>query len=153
MKQKPVFSERNEAEIRKAERELKDVTVYDSHLTKIVFWSAIFVIVLGNIIAAFVLIPLFVTQSAVLLYGTVIVLAGLIGFLYNFLIRDIAQLQKKHHITAGIIIPLIALTNIAIIAQRFPEGGQNPLLIGILFAAVFILPSVGSWIGRKKNRA
>lgn len=136
-------------EIEHAEAELERVTSHDLFFSKMVFWSALLVIVIANVLVAFALIPFLIAIDKGLLYVTLIILGGVIGFLYNFLITDIGTLQKKHHRTAGVIVPLLTIGNIigiVFIANQFIAGlpintsSHNPWLLGIIFGIAFILP-------------
>lgn len=140
-----------DTEIRKAEAVLGRELRYDVHFSKMVFWSAIIVIVFANMVVAGVLIPFLIALNEWVLYGAVILLAGTVGFLYNFLITDIGHLERKHHLWAGILVPLLALGNIVVVvilSNRFIEDAKiqnvphDPYIIGIVFAIAFILPYV-----------
>lgn len=138
-----------EEDIRKAEAVLEKTELKDLLFSKITFWSALVVIVFANLMVSLVLIPFMIILNSNALYFTVIVLAGVVGFLYNFLILDIGHLEKKHHLLAGIIIPLVGLVNTTImvlVSNRFIQdlkvqnSPHNPWLVGIVFAVAFILP-------------
>lgn len=136
-------------ELGKAESLLNLEHKHDKHFSKIVFWSALIVIIFANLAVSLVLIPFLIVLNQWLLYSIIVILAGSIGFLYNLLITDINLLEKKHHISAGIIIPLLALANMVVvvfISNRFIADLQvnnpehNLLFAGIVFAVAFILP-------------
>ena len=144
-----------EHEIQKAESILDKARPHDVHFSKMVFWSAIVVTIFGNLLVSLILIPFMIVLNKWLLYSIIIILAGTLGFLYNFLITDINHLEKKHHISAGIIVPLIAIANMVamvffsnnFIAELTASGklqntSHNPWIIAILFAIVFILPTL-----------
>lgn len=141
----------NDAEIKKAEAVLERDLRYDVHFSRIVFWSAIIVIIFANIVVAGVLIPFLIALNEWVLYSAVIILAGMVGFLYNFLITDIGHLERKHHLWAGILVPLLALGNIMVVVilsnkfiqdAQIPNVQQDPYVIGVVFAVAFILPYV-----------
>ncbi len=141
----------DDAEIKKAEAALERDLRYDVHFSRIVFWSAIIVIVFANILVAGVLIPFLIALNQGVLYSAVIILAGTVGFLYNFLITDIGHLERKHHVLAGILIPIVALGNIVVVVifsnkviqdAQIPNVPHDPYVIGIVFAVAFILPYV-----------
>ncbi|MBI2102975.1 hypothetical protein HYT55_03995 [Candidatus Woesearchaeota archaeon] len=118
----------NEREIAKAERLVNTPRSYDTHFSKIVFWSALIVIIFANFIASLVLIPFLLVFHDVLLYSIVILLAGSIGFLYKLLITDIGHLEQKHHLWASILVPLIAAVNMiimVIVANQFIAEVEN----------------------------
>ena len=139
----------NEREIAKAERLVNTPRPHDIHFSKIVFWSALIVIIFANFIASLVLIPFLLVFHDVLLYSIVILLAGSIGFLYKLLITDIGHLEQKHHIWASILIPLIAAVNMVImvlVANQFiaevenASALQNPWLVAATFSIALIIP-------------
>ena len=132
---------------------------FESHNSKIIFWSALMVAIFGNIIVSLILIPFMIVLTPTLLYITIGLLSASLGFLYNLLITDIGHLEKKHHISAGIILPLLAIGNmlvVVLIANQFIADLQvanephNPLILGTVFAVFFILPYVLSRLFEKK---
>jgi|SRR3989344_3836647 len=144
-----------EDELRRAEEILDRATAHDLFFSKIVFWSALLVIVFANLTVALILIPFLIALDTGFLYGIIAVLAITIGFLYNFLITDIGLLEKKHHRIASVIVPLIGAGNAVImvlISNRFVESLQlnlqphNPWIVAAIFAGAFILPYVADQI-------
>ena len=140
----------SEEEVKKAESILEKEEKHDAHFSKIVFWSALVVIIFANLIVSLVLIPFMIVLYKWVLYSVTILLAGTVGFLYNFLITDIGHLEKKHHLLAGIIVPIVALINMiimVIVANKFitdfkivSHSTHNPWLIAIIFSIAFITP-------------
>ncbi len=139
----------NDAEIRRALNVVQREEHHDIFLSRIVFWSALMVIIFANIIISFVLLFFLIAFNQWLLYVTIILLAGLIGFLYNFLITDIGHLKRHHHLLAGIIIPLLALANMLVVvwlSNSFIKDLQvqnqphNIWLVAVVFAIAFIIP-------------
>ncbi len=140
-----------EPEIRKAEKILDKEEKHDVYLSKIVFWSAIIVIVFANLMVSLILIPFLVVFNDWILYGITALLAVMVGFLYNFLITDIGHLEKKHHILAGILVPIIAAANMVIMvlmSNRFivnmniNNRTHNPYVLSLVFGTMFILPTI-----------
>lgn len=152
-------------EIKKAERTLERTEHSALFFSKIVFWSALLVIVFANLIVTLILIPFLVVLNKAVLYALVILLAGMIGFLYTFLITDIGYLEKRHHRLASVLVPLLAFANaltMVFVANRFiadlqgPYTPHNPLLISLVFGGAFILPYVADQLRlafRKKEAA
>ncbi len=141
----------SDKEIRKAETLLEREEKHDPFLLKLVFWSALIVIIFANIIISLILVPFLIVLNSATLYFTIIILAGTIGFLYNFLITDMGHFGSKHHIAASIIIPLIAIANMVLMVTlgnkfisnlKINNVQHDPWLIAIIFAVVFILPSL-----------
>lgn len=152
----------NEREIARAERFVNVPRPHDTHFSKIVFWSALIVIIFANFMVSLVLIPFLLVFHDALLYSIIVLLAGMIGFLYKHLITDIGHLEQKHHIWASIIIPLIAAVNmiiVVLIANDFitqletTSDLQNPWLIAAVFSLVLIIPYVFQlFAGKKPNK-
>jgi uncharacterized membrane protein len=141
----------SDSEIKNAENVLERSESQDIYFSKMVFWSALLVIIIGNIVVSLILIPFLIVLDKVILYSLVIVLGGVIGFLYNFLITDIGLLEKKHHRLASIIIPLLALANMimmVVLSNQFIEelavktNPHNPWVTALVFAGAFILPYI-----------
>ena len=108
------------------------------------------IIIAGNFIVSIVLVPFLLVLNSYILFALVIILGGTIGFLYNFLITDIGHLEKKHHVFAGIVIPLVAVLNLGVvvyatnrfISQLEVANQHNPWVVSVVFAAAVILPAI-----------
>lgn len=149
-------------ELKRAERIVEERQAHSVFFSKIVFWSALLVIIFGNILVSLVLIPFLIALEGFVLYGMVVLLAIIIGYLYNFLITDIAHLEQKHHIMASILVPIIAIANLLVmvgvsnkLADSIHIGVQhNPWVVAIVFAVTFIMPSIVHrvWMSHKDTR-
>jgi len=140
-----------EEEIKKAEAELDRSEHHDIFFSRMVFWSSMIVIVFANLLVSLVLIPFLIVFNNWILFPIIILLAGSIGFLYNLLITDVNHLETRHHLLAGILIPLIALTNMMLmvwVSNRFisdlnvQNQQHNLWAIAITFAVVLIIPAI-----------
>ncbi len=139
----------SESQVKHAEEVLERAEYHDLFFSKIVFWSALVVVIFANIIVSAVLIPFLLAFTDTVLYATVVILAATIGFLYTFLVTDIGHLHKAHHRAAGILVPLIAVVNVAamvFISNRFITELQlqnqphDPILVSIIFVIAFLVP-------------
>ena len=128
---------------------LMQPTMHDVFFSKIVFWSALLVIVFANLLVSLPLIPFLIALNSIVLYSIVALLGATIGFLYNFLITDIGLLEKKHHRATSIIVPLIGVANVVVmvlVSNKFIESlklnnpPHSPWFIALAFCAAFILP-------------
>jgi len=140
-----------EEDLVKAEAILDKATKHDIFFSKIVFWSALVVIVFANLLISIILIPFLITLYDLVLYAIVAILGLVIGFLYNFLITDIGLLEAKHHHAASIIVPILAIGNVVVMvltANRFIENihinnqPHNPWIVAAVFGGAFILPYI-----------
>ena len=138
-----------EQEIERAKNIIEKHEWHDVFFSKIVFWSALLVTIFANLLVSLILIPFLIVLNEWVLFSVVALLGLMIGFVYNFLITDIGHLEKKHHVWAGIILPIITLANLAVMviySNRFitelkvNNPLHNPWLIAGLFSIAFILP-------------
>lgn len=117
-------------------------------LENIVYWVAIIIAILGNMIIAVVLIPFFLVLPAFFLYFIVIILGLGFGLLYEILIRDIERVTGREMIIESIFIPSLALISVSfmtyfgnVLARAWSLTTiHNPFLVGFLYALVFISP-------------
>ena len=140
-----------EREIRETMKDLERVSEHDVHFSKVVFYSALLLIVFANVMMAFALMFISILISPLLLYLLVIVLALVMGFLYNYLILDVGHVGKEHHILALITIPLIAFINVVIMvlvgnslikSLEIVNVPHNPWLVGVVFSVFLLFPSL-----------
>ena len=120
-------------------------------MNKLVYWLALLVTIIGNLIISAALIPFLIVMKDVSLYVIIITLGIAFGLLFDLLLKDIENIDFKHHIIAGIFIPGIAAVNLYIIttlANRLIEilevtnVKQNPIMISIIYIIAFMLPFI-----------
>ncbi len=153
----------SEPDIRRAEQLLHGEEKHDAHFARMVFWTLIAIVVIGHLLISLVLIPFLVVLNSTVLISIVILLGLVLGSLYTLLIMDIGFLQRKHHLSAGILLPLVALVSVAmmtitankaIIEVGVENAQHNPFVIGVVFAGAFIVPYLFKIAGqafRRKN--
>lgn len=139
----------SEPDIRKAERLLEREERHDAHFAKMIFWSLFAVIVMAHLLVSAVLIPFLIVLDKIVLFSIVALLGIVIGGLYVFIIMDLGYLKQKHHLSAGILLPLIGLASVAVMTigankVMLRVGVQNqqhsPIVVGIVFAVAFLVP-------------
>ncbi|MCH8003221.1 MAG: hypothetical protein IH934_01205 [Nanoarchaeota archaeon] len=124
-------------------------------LDKFVYWFSLLITMIGNLIISISLIPVLITLKGQQLYLVIITLGFAFGLLFELLIRSIENLEIKHHLFLGIIIPIIAVINFIIISNNMKkligiESPQNPIIIGAVYSIAFILPYIFYQIFLKK---
>lgn len=125
-------------------------------LDKSVYWFSLVIAIIGNFIISIVLIPFILALSGAPLYLIVITLGLAFGLLFELLVRTIENLEVKHHLFLGIIIPIIALINFIIISNNMKKliGIENPqdlLIVVSVYAIAFILPYISYQIFLKNR--
>lgn len=145
----------SEQEIAKAKEIIKARRKHDKsasivHANRLLFWTAFIVIIIGNLLISIFIVPFLIMLNKPGVNLIIVVLGIAFGLLFNFIITDIEYLTKKHHYTAGIIIPIIAIINFFLItrfANKFSELlgigiRQDPYTISIVYVIAFIAPFV-----------
>ncbi len=125
--------------------------VHDVFLARMVFWSSIAVVVIANILTSIVLIPFLSVLSSWFRNFVVVVIALIMGFLYNYLLIDIGHMDRRHHLLAGVVVPLIAVVNVVVmvgISNQIIDSfaiqtmKQSQLAVGLMYGIAFIIPYV-----------
>ena len=80
--------------------------------------------------------------------------------LFNFLVWDVEEhLTKKHHLIAGIIIPVLAVFNLYMVTKisnsintvfKITSVRENPLTISAFYVIAFLLPYLWTLFVKKK---
>jgi len=130
---------------------------YHKESNRIIFMSVLIVITLCMFGVAIFLIPFLIIISNYALYFIVITLGIIFGLMFNFIIQDIEHLEPKHHLFAGIFIPLIsilALTVSVYVANRVDDIlgvdlRHNPWIVSFIFIITFMIPFLISSIKKK----
>lgn len=119
-------------------------------IEKRIYWILLILIIVANFAISIALLPLLIVLKEIFLYFIVIVLGLVFGLLFELVIRSMEHLENKHHIFLAILIPLVALLNIFIISKISHDLSKilnltnfhNPIIIGIVYAASFVLPYI-----------
>ena len=152
-------------EVKKAEeiiagRVVEDKSRSTAQANRILFWSVLFVMIIGNALIAFVLIPLLLVMTKLAMSFFVIVIGFAVGLLFNFLVWDIEEhLTKKHHLLATTIIPILAIINLYAIVKvsnalnvvfEITAERGDPLTISALYVIAFLIPYLFTLFYKKK---
>ncbi|MBN1646341.1 hypothetical protein JW868_04855 [Candidatus Woesearchaeota archaeon] len=114
---------------------------------------AIIMGVISNVFVAAFLIPLIVLSAvspySTWLLGSITAFLGLVfGILYSVLIRDLDHLEKKHHISAIFLIPLLGFISFLLIAGKTSQISNaiasakniNPTTFAFTYIIFFLIP-------------
>ena len=126
-------------------------------LDKFVYWFSLLIAIIGNLIISISLIPVLLALKGAQLYAVIITLGLAFGLLFELLIRGVENLETKHHLFLGIIIPIIAVINFIIVSNNMKafigiENPQNPVLVGIVYAIAFMLPYISYQVFLKNRQ-
>mgnify|MGYP001502654754 CR=1 FL=1 len=116
-------------------------------LDLMVFWIALILAIIGNIVILFTLIPFLLMLNSWLYYLIICFLGLSFGLLFEILIRDIEHLERKHHLLIGSLLPVITIVNFILITKilnrflvNYNLNLQIPLFLGIFYTIAFLLP-------------
>jgi len=124
---------------------------------KIVYWIALILAIVGNIILSVVLIPFLLVLNSIQLYLFVVILASSFGLLFSQLLKDIEGLDRAHHVIAGIFIPALALINVYVMVNlanyldkifRLSKVTHDPIIISLVYVVFFTFPYIFRLIAR-----
>ncbi|MFC1727872.1 hypothetical protein ACFLZ7_00200 [Nanoarchaeota archaeon] len=128
----------------------KGRAIFTKRMNPLLYWMTLIVAIVGNMVISVVLIPfLIAVQSIIALYSIIALLGLAFGFLFSVLLTDIEHIDPKHHVIAGIFIPILALINIFIIVNitntidKVIFGAQiqgNAIIISGIYVLAFIGP-------------
>ncbi|MBW2966195.1 hypothetical protein KY342_03775 [Candidatus Woesearchaeota archaeon] len=153
----------SEEEIKKTEEIIKKRYREDKSrslpsMNRVLYWSAIVVIILGNFIISMFLIPFLLILKKFSLDIIIITIGFAFGLLFNLLVIDIEHIEKKHHFITLLIIPIIAFINFIVMVNianslanvlNLAVARQNPYFISLLYVSAFVLPYLYSLIVKK----
>ncbi|MDP2749221.1 MAG: hypothetical protein Q8O89_00125 [Nanoarchaeota archaeon] len=126
----------------------KKQTAYRQSLSPILYWSALILTMVGNLVVSVVMVPFLVILQGIELYFIIAILGGAFGLLFNLIINDIEHMDTEHHIVAGAFIPAIAAINVFIIVKLSNlltdilkiSFKQNAVIIAFIYITSFMAP-------------
>jgi len=113
---------------------------------------SLLVLTISNLFIAVVLIPFLLALSPVPLYFIVMLLGGLMGIIFNHLIKDIEHIETKHHLFAVFFIPVIGVIDLFIVVNLankiakvlLIKAHTDALSVSLVFVASFLFPYIVS---------
>jgi hypothetical protein len=112
---------------------------------KTVYWLFLLVAIIGNFLISISLIPMMLLFSTFALYSIIIIIAFVFGVVFHLILKDI----PSKYFPRGFIITLVAIINIALIAQSmYSFAAENniffvshsPMIAGAVYAVMFTIP-------------
>ncbi|MCP3686215.1 MAG: hypothetical protein GY861_26510 [bacterium] len=116
--------------------------------SELLYWITLLVLLICNFLVALVLMPFLLATTRFELYIVIIILGLFFGFLFNLLITNIENLEKKHHVIAAIFIPLIAVIDLHIIIKAVNKIAyilqlpihQNAVVVASVYVIALLTP-------------
>ncbi len=140
-----------------APKEDRSAHVTSFATNRFLYWSGLLFLTVMNFVIAFILLPLTVLLRGWSTYVLVTVFGLLFGVIFDFLIKDLEHLERRHHLFAAIVIPIISIVDLFLIQSiarslssvlKIPLT-QNPLIAGSLYLLAFLGPFTYSYLIKK----
>jgi len=140
---------------------MTEAVYFSPKLGKVLFWAFLFITIIGNFVISAVLVPIMLVMSKLALYGSIAFIGFCFGFLLNSILSSIEQLDRRHHIIAGILIPVLALINVIIFTKlsndliglmHLSTPPHDPLVLAIVYVIAFTIPYLVSQFIKFKRR-
>ena len=124
-----------------------------------VSWTGILLLIFTNFLGALLLVPFLLFFQGSAQYLIIIVFGICFGLLFNLMIHSIEHVEDKHHIIAGVAVPVFALLDVvglfAILQNAVKTFDMtityNYTLIVVVFVCAFLIPYIVDII-RQKHR-
>jgi hypothetical protein len=138
----------------------KNKSTFIKLLDQVVHWMVILLILFGNTLISIFIVFISGILSPFFFYGVTAIAAVCFGLLIEIPIKDMEKLDKNKHFLSRLALPLLALVNIYILIGvksvidyyskvRFEF---NPLVVGIIYGILFLLPHTITLIRSRKKR-
>lgn len=123
--------------------------IHDLQVNRILYWSTLLIAIIGNLVVSVVLVPFLLVLSSLPLYFVIFIIGLTFGALFNLLIRDIAYIDPRHHIIAGVFLPAIAIVTIVTVvnfankfntALKISPFHQNAIIVSTVYVIGFLIP-------------
>ncbi len=120
----------------------------EQKMQKFVAMTGILLLVVTNFLGALLLIPFLLFFDGFAEYAIIAVFAVVFGMIFNLMIHSIEQLGDKHHIIAGVVVPVCALFDLLILFSLLEKitdvlalsKSYNYPFIVVFFIVAFIIP-------------
>lgn len=129
-------------------------------LDRWVFSALLLISIIGTVIFALYVVPLFLLFPAGLLYPVLGILGLSLGVLYTIVVRDLHWLHNHHHTTALIILPLASIISFVLVLTfvtryqaQLPQifgHSHNIVLVALTYAAALLLPYAYALVRRNQ---
>jgi len=126
---------------------------------KVVFWSVIFVIIIGNFILSLLFIPFLLVMHKIAVDVIIVVVGLAFGTLFTMLLFDVEGISNKNHAVAALLIPILALVNISVMVKvsmaisdylNINVVNDDPISISAIYVIAFMMPYLWAVFVKKK---
>ncbi|PIN77173.1 hypothetical protein COV16_07100 [Candidatus Woesearchaeota archaeon CG10_big_fil_rev_8_21_14_0_10_34_8] len=131
--------------------------IIEQKMQHFVSWTAMLLLIFINFLGAILLVPFLLFFEGISQYLIIVLFGVGFGLIFNLMIHSIEHLGDKHHIIAGVIVPIFALLDIIILFGILEKAvkkleiiiSYNYTLIVVIFICAFLIPYLFDIIRRK----
>lgn len=147
-------------EAKRRDYDREHYVAYAKDSSRVLYWLALLALVVFNFLIFLLLVPLAIFLDAFQRHAVAAAIGLVFGLVFDFLVIDIEHLEPRHHLTAALLIPIVAALNLFIMTSLtnifrgiwdLPQAG-GALTESIAYAALFLTPYLLSLL-RGKIRA
>lgn len=152
-KQAPV---KKKSEKKKPSKKKPSFKISNGH-GELMYVLTLLIFALANFLVAFALVPVFILSNRIEIFFVVAFFGLFFGYVFNYLITKIENLEQKHKIALVLFIPLVSIADFIITARvsgtlssALGVGvSQDPYIVAAVYVIGLILPYIYFNIGRK----
>lgn len=131
------------------------------HLEKAMYWILFIIIILIGIGGALMVSPLLLFLRPTQGYVLIGIIGLVFGFFAGLVVKDIEDLEKKHHLAISIVIPITAITSSLIMSKQVTITAKvlersvetHPFTLGLIFSICLLLPySIFIYLEKRKKK-
>lgn len=148
-------------EAKRRDYDREHYVVYAKDSSRVLYWLALLALVVFNFLIFLLLVPLAIFLDSFQRHAVAAAVGLVFGLVFNFLVIDIEHLEPRHHLTAALLIPIVAALNLFIMTSltnifrgiwELPQAG-GALTESAAYAALFLAPYLYSlWRGKIRAR-
>jgi hypothetical protein len=118
-------------------------------LDKVVYWTGLFLAIIGNFVISVILIPFLILMKSFYLYIALIFLGIVFGWVFSIIIKDIEAIKAGQHIVAWIFIPAVAIINVYVMTNlsnhiaklmEIESGIHAASMVSVVYVLSFMFP-------------
>ena len=143
-----------EEQIAEAEEALYSPDKQENHygylrsVSPLLYWLGLLVAIVANLIISAFLIPFFLILTSIQLYVVIATMGLIFGLMFNLILRDIEHVDYRHHVMAGVFIPVLGFITIYVVvnlANTFArimksQIHQSPIILSLIYVVTFSTP-------------
>ena len=127
-----------EKHLKNAERSAAQGLLQYRQQHRVVFWVLMGIAIAAHMLLSATIVPFLLVFHSFFFDAIALLTALLFGMMYVFIISNVLHLERRHHVLAGIIVPLGAAITVFVLGNRLNEDVS--ILYALIYGLAFVLP-------------